>query len=78
MEQYALITTLVAAIVLAFFFGFIASRVRLSPIMGYLLAGFVVGPYSPGFEADTEMALQLSEIGVILMPSRSAASSFSP
>ncbi|MDX2275290.1 MAG: cation:proton antiporter [Hyphomonadaceae bacterium] len=67
MEQYSLITTLVAAIVLAFLFGFAASRLRLSPIMGYLLAGFVVGPHSPGFEADVEMALQLSEIGVILL-----------
>lgn len=67
MEQYSLITTLVAAIVLAFVFGFIASRLRLSPIMGYLLAGFSVGPHTPGFEADVEMALQLSEIGVILL-----------
>ena len=67
MAQYALITTLVAAIVLAFLFGFIASRLRLSPIMGYLAAGFAVGPFSPGFEADIHMALQLSEIGVILL-----------
>jgi CPA2 family monovalent cation:H+ antiporter-2 len=67
MEQHGLITTLVAAIVLAFVFGFIASRLRLSPIVGYLIAGFVVGPYSPGFTADVELALQLSEIGVILL-----------
>jgi CPA2 family monovalent cation:H+ antiporter-2 len=65
--QYGLITTLVAAIVLAFLFGFVASRVRLSPIMGYLFAGFIVGPHSPGFEADASMALQFSEIGVILL-----------
>lgn len=67
MESHGLITTLVAAIVLAFLFGFLASKFRLSPIVGYLLAGFVVGPYSPGFTADVELALQLSEIGVILL-----------
>ena len=48
-DKYALITTLVAAIVLAFVFGFIASRLRLSPIVGYLVAGLAVGPYTPGF-----------------------------
>jgi CPA2 family monovalent cation:H+ antiporter-2 len=66
-DKYALISTLVAAIVLAFVFGFIAQRLRLSPIVGYLLAGVAVGPYTPGFIADVELALQLSEIGVILL-----------
>jgi CPA2 family monovalent cation:H+ antiporter-2 len=66
-DKYALITTLVAAIVLAFVLGFIASRLRLSPIVGYLLAGLAVGPYTPGFTGNTELALQLSEIGVILL-----------
>jgi CPA2 family monovalent cation:H+ antiporter-2 len=65
--KYALITTLVAAIVLAFVFGFIAQRLRLSPIVGYLLAGLAVGPNTPGFAGNTEFALQLSEIGVILL-----------
>jgi CPA2 family monovalent cation:H+ antiporter-2 len=59
-DKYALITTLVGAIVLAFVFGFIAQRLRLSPIVGYLVAGFLVGPYSPGFTADVELALLLS------------------
>jgi len=67
MGHTTLITTLVAAIVLAFVFGFIAQRLRLSPIVGYLLAGVAVGPYTPGFEADLDLALQLSEIGVILL-----------
>ena len=67
MEEHSLITTLVAGIVLAFVFGLIASRLRLSPLMGYLAAGFAVGPHSPGFEADIALALQLSEIGVILL-----------
>jgi CPA2 family monovalent cation:H+ antiporter-2 len=66
-QQHGLITTLVAAIVLAFVFGFVAQRLRLSPIVGYLMAGFIVGPYSPGFTADVELAMQLSEIGVILL-----------
>jgi monovalent cation:H+ antiporter-2, CPA2 family len=65
---YSLITTLVAAIVLAFVFGFIASRLRLSPLVGYLLAGVVAGGrYLPGFEADLDLALQLSEVGIILL-----------
>jgi monovalent cation:H+ antiporter-2, CPA2 family len=66
-DKYALITTLVAGIVLAFVFGFIAQRLRLSPILGYLLAGLAVGPNTPGFVGSTELALQLSEIGVILL-----------
>lgn len=66
-DKYALITTLVGAIVLAFVFGFVAQRLRLSPIVGYLLAGLAVGPYTPGFTGDVELALQLSEIGVILL-----------
>jgi CPA2 family monovalent cation:H+ antiporter-2 len=67
MGHDTLITTLVAAIVLAFVFAFIAQRLKFSPIIGYLLAGVAVGPYTPGFEADTNLALQLSEIGVILL-----------
>jgi CPA2 family monovalent cation:H+ antiporter-2 len=67
MEHQSLISTLVAAISLAFVFGFIAARMRLSPIVGFLLAGVAVGPYTPGFEADLDLALQLSEIGVILL-----------
>ncbi|MFZ2030749.1 MAG: cation:proton antiporter [Vitreimonas sp.] len=67
MEEQGLITTLVAAIVLAFVFGFITQRLRFSPIVGYLLAGVAVGPHSPGFTADLHLALQLSEIGVILL-----------
>lgn len=67
METQGLITTLVAAIVLAFVFGFIAQRFRFSPVVGYLLAGLAVGPHSPGFTADVHLALQLSEVGVILL-----------
>ena len=67
MEGPDLITTLVGAIVLAFVFGFVAQRLRLSPIVGYLVAGLAVGPHTPGFHANVDLALQLSEIGVILL-----------
>jgi CPA2 family monovalent cation:H+ antiporter-2 len=67
MEKYALISTIVLGLVLAFIFGFIANRLKLSPIVGYLLAGVAVGPYTPGFVGDSNLALQLAEIGVILL-----------
>ncbi len=67
MEHQSLITTVVAAIVLAFVFGFVAQRLRLSPIVGFLVAGVAVGPYTPGFDADLDLAQQLSQIGVILL-----------
>lgn len=47
--------------------GYIATRFKLSPILGYLIAGYMIGPYSPGFVADVHTAEQLAEIGVILM-----------
>lgn len=47
--------------------GYIAHAIKLSPIIGYLIAGYLIGPYSPGFEADYHVAEQLAEIGVILM-----------
>ncbi|WP_428150985.1 cation:proton antiporter [Brevundimonas sp.] len=62
-----LITTLVAAFVLAFVFGMLANRLKLSPLVGYLVAGVAVGPYTMGFVADTTLAPQLAEIGVILL-----------
>jgi CPA2 family monovalent cation:H+ antiporter-2 len=67
MEKYTLISTIVLGLVLAFVFGFIANRLRLSPIVGYLLAGVAVGPYTPGFVGDSDLAMQLAEIGVILL-----------
>jgi len=62
-----LILTLVAGFVLAFAFGMLAVRLRLSPLVGYLLAGVVVGPFTPGYVADIELAPQLAEVGVILL-----------
>jgi CPA2 family monovalent cation:H+ antiporter-2 len=57
-----LIATLVAGLVLAFVLEALAHRVRASPIVGYLLAGVLVGPYTPGFVADPAMAAELAEI----------------
>ncbi len=54
-------------LVLAFVLGFIASRLRLPPLVGYLLAGILAGPYTPGITVDASFATDLSEIGVILL-----------
>jgi CPA2 family monovalent cation:H+ antiporter-2 len=62
-----LITMLALAFVIAFAFGMIAQKFRLSPLVGYLLAGVAVGPHTPGFVADTVLAQQLAEVGVILL-----------
>jgi len=67
MPQHGLIATLVGALVLAFLFGLLANRLRLSPIVGYLLAGIAVGPFTPGFAADVHLTQELAEIGVILL-----------
>ncbi len=62
-----LIATIVAGFALAFIFGSIAHRLRVSPIVGYVLAGVAVGPYTPGFIADQSLANELAELGVILL-----------
>lgn len=62
-----LIATIVAGLVVAFVMGALAHRLKVSPIAGYLLAGVLVGPFSPGFVADSGLANQLAEIGVILL-----------
>ncbi|MDQ3494467.1 MAG: Kef family K(+) transporter [Pseudomonadota bacterium] len=63
----SLIAILCMGFVLAFVLGLAAQRLRLSPLVGYLLAGMIAGPYTPGFVADQELAPQLAEIGVILL-----------
>src|SRR3954465_3494802 len=65
--QTPLIETVVAGLGLAFIFGVIAQRLRFSPLVGYLLAGVMLGPFTPGFVADQALAKQLAEIGVILL-----------
>ena len=67
MHHTPLIAMLVAGFVLAFVLGGLAHRLRLSPLVGYLLAGIVIGPFTPGFVADPTLAPQLAEIGVILL-----------
>src|SRR5688500_8726465 len=62
-----LITTIVVALVLAFVLGALANRVRISPLVGHLLAGVLIGPFTPGYVADQGMANDLAEIGVILL-----------
>ncbi len=62
-----LIGTIVAGLVVAFFMGAIAHRLRVSPVAGYLFAGIIVGPFTPGFVADVSLANELAELGVILL-----------
>ena len=62
-----LIGTIVVGLVVAFLMGALAHRLRVSPVAGYLLAGVMVGPFTPGYVADTALATELAEIGVILL-----------
>lgn len=62
-----LITTIVASIVGAFIFGYIARKLKFPTILGYLIAGILIGPHTPGFFADTNLAMQLADIGIILL-----------
>jgi CPA2 family monovalent cation:H+ antiporter-2 len=66
-HETTLITTIVISLVLAFAGGFLASKLRLPPLVGYLLAGVAVGPFTPGFVGDEALASQLAEIGIILL-----------
>ncbi len=67
MHDTTLISTIAVGLGLAFVFGFAAKRLNLPPLVGYLLAGVAIGPFTPGFVADTHLAPQLAEIGVILL-----------
>src|SRR5574340_209280 len=66
-HDISLITTIAVAFGLAMVLGFVALRVRMPPLLGYLLAGILIGPATPGFVADIELSRQLAEIGVILL-----------
>ena len=67
MHDLSLITTLAGGLAVALVFGWLTQRLGLSTLVGYMLAGIVVGPYTPGFVADPHLASQLAEIGVILL-----------
>lgn len=66
-HSITLITTIAASLGLALIMGLIANRLKLPPIVGYLIAGILLGPATPGFVADIELSGQLAEIGVILL-----------
>jgi len=66
-HEISLITTVAAGLGLALIIGFAATRLGLPPLVGYLVAGIIIGPGTPGFVADIELASQLAEIGVMLM-----------
>lgn len=67
MHHFPLLEILAIGFVAALALGYVTHRLRLSPIVGYLIAGFLVGPHSPGFVADPNLANQLAELGVILL-----------
>lgn len=66
-HETGLIAMIAVGFGLAFLLGFVATRLRLPLVVGYLLAGVAVGPFTPGFVADADIASQLAEIGVILL-----------
>ncbi|MGR9170580.1 cation:proton antiporter domain-containing protein [Rhizobium sp. KDH_Rht_773_N] len=66
-QEAGLIATVAISFVFAVVLGYCADRLRLPPLVGYLFAGILMGPFTPGFVADTELASQLAEMGVILL-----------
>ncbi len=62
-----LVSTIAVGLSLAFVLGMIASKLRIPPIVGYLIAGIVIGPFTPGFVADKDLANELAEIGIVLL-----------
>ncbi len=67
MHELDIIPTLVGGLGAALVFGYATQRLGMSPIVGYLLAGVVIGPNSPGFTADTAIANQFAEVGIVLL-----------
>src|SRR5215213_8809185 len=67
MHNLPLISLIAAAFTAAWVLGLVTQMLRLSPIVGYLLAGVVIGPFTPGFVADQHLATQLAELGVIML-----------
>lgn len=66
-HELPLVSTIAIGLSMAFVCGFIATKLRLSPLIGYVLAGVIVGPHSPGLIVDISIAEQLSEIGIVLL-----------
>src|SRR6186997_1108051 len=65
--EFPLLRTIAAAFFAAWVLGIITQKLGLSPIVGYLLAGIVIGPHTPGFVGTVDIATQLAEVGVILL-----------
>src|SRR6185436_16662046 len=66
-HDISIIATITVGLVLALLGGLLAYRLRLPPLVGYLIAGVALGPHTPGFVGDAHLAAQLAEIGVILL-----------
>lgn len=66
-QELPLISTVAVGFSAAFIFGLIAAKLRLSPIVGYLVAGIIIGPFTPGYVGDLHIAEQLSELGILLL-----------
>ena len=66
-HNISLITTLVSSFSVALILGFIAERIKIPALVGYLVAGILIGPATPGFVADAHLASQLAEIGIMLL-----------
>src|SRR5574339_1134797 len=67
MHEVTLLVNIAVALVVAFFGGLIARRIGLPTIVGYMLAGIAIGPFTPGFVGDMETIRQLAELGVIFL-----------
>lgn len=67
MSELTILTTFTSGLAAALVLGFVAQRFKIAPIVGYIIAGIVVGPFTPGFVADRHVADQFAEIGVILL-----------
>ncbi|HZL93659.1 MAG TPA: cation:proton antiporter, partial [Vicinamibacterales bacterium] len=67
MHDLSVILTLAGALTAALLFGWVTQRLGLSTLVGYMLAGIAVGPFTPGFVADARLATPMAEIGVILL-----------
>lgn len=66
-HELPLVSTVAVGLSLAFLLGMIASKLRIPPIVGYLFAGIIIGPFTPGFVADADIANELAEIGIVLL-----------
>ena len=66
-HNITVITTIAAAFIAALCLGFLAEKIKVPALVGYLVVGIVIGPANPGFSADTDIATQLSDIGIMLL-----------